>query len=45
MPNGQKLTRPAGTLTIGLLTDAVKQAGVSVDEFIEALWKCPKKVP
>ena len=37
MPNGQKLTRPAGTLTIGLLTDAVKQAGVSVDEFIEAL--------
>jgi hypothetical protein len=28
---------PAGTLTIGLLTDAVKQAGVSVDEFIEAL--------
>jgi predicted RNA binding protein YcfA (HicA-like mRNA interferase family) len=37
MPNGRKLTIPAGTLTVGLLADSLKEAGLSVEEFIEAL--------
>jgi hypothetical protein len=37
MPNGRTLTLPSGRLPVGLLRDSVKEAGVTVEEFIDEL--------
>lgn len=37
MPNGSLLQLPSGTLKIGLLTSQMRRAGLTVDQFEEAL--------
>ena len=37
MPSGVKITVPAGVLKPGTLSAVIKQAGLSVDEFLDLL--------
>jgi predicted RNA binding protein YcfA (HicA-like mRNA interferase family) len=37
MPNGQRLTVPDGIIKVGTLGDLIKEAGLTVEEFIKLL--------
>jgi predicted RNA binding protein YcfA (HicA-like mRNA interferase family) len=37
MPNGAKVTIPAGVLRVGTLSVILKRAGLTTDEFVELL--------
>jgi len=37
MPNGKRLTVPAGVLKVGTLSDLVKESGLTMDQFVDLL--------
>jgi predicted RNA binding protein YcfA (HicA-like mRNA interferase family) len=37
MPNGRRITVPAGRLRVGTLSDIIKESGLTIDEFGDLL--------